>query len=396
MNPKLKLGNPAVGGSLALHIDSSLETSSNSRRHPLPPVTPLAPTAPPSIFDKPHERSTHIDPGVLLPGLVDDLEDVHNAWNNEQGVIDVLELLKKSTKAVRSVRNYILALPSESAGVIKAEYWSKYLPPPTSKGKKGKEDTRMAPEDPLRMVRAWALKVLESLRLLEERARLPVADAAYDEENLRPVSQTLSSSPGLSPSSTPYTSSSATLPPSSPPSTPAPLSFSLMKVQVGGREESVPVWEEYEPDGWSDDEDSTEPQTSRNMWDSQLVLGSGWLYRSDLTLSDVPQERQAIQGYLDVVDRVLFHNSDDEERGWLKEKKRLGRKPRKSASYDGQMESFVFPRPEESAIHEEDEEEEDGVEKNDDELPDWAKRSLFVDTPYGTYFKFLPSTPIDD
>ena len=339
------------------------------------PPTPVQPTPPRPQFDGPHVRTTHIDPDTLLPGVISDLHDVEQAWTDGD---EVLELLKKSTKAIRSVRNYVMVLPSESAGTIRTEYWSKYLARPTTASASSTTTTASERQDPLRMIRKAALKVLETLRELEEKSRLPLTDDAYDSEphSSPPAPPPLTASPpppSLSP-----------LPPSS------PLAFSFLKVQ--GRDESIPVWEDNEPEGWSDDEQTLDSSTAAaSRWDDRLVLGSGWLYRQDMTSDELERERGVMMAYLDVVDQVLF-KGNSEERGWLKEKKRLDAKyggkrlssGSSSSDVDGErMLGFQFPPPTHMGSLTEEPEEDEFVEREEEDLPEWAKHSTFANRPLG-------------
>jgi len=63
--------------------------------------------------------------------------------------------------------------------------------------------------------------------------------------------------------------------------TDASFSVSVMRVPVGGRRESILVWDEEEDDFNVDEEDERVP---RERWDERLVLGSGWLYKQDLKI----------------------------------------------------------------------------------------------------------------
>jgi hypothetical protein len=98
------------------------------------------------------------------------------------------------------------------------------------------------------------------------------------------------------------------------------ITFSL--VQVQGRYEAVPVWEDE--DLSFDDEPPMKEK--REVWQETLEVGNGWLYRQDITLKDISREREAVKKYLDAVDDALFPPKDGQpktERGWEIERKRL-------------------------------------------------------------------------
>ncbi|KAJ7152926.1 hypothetical protein C8R46DRAFT_1197518 [Mycena filopes] len=416
---------PVFGGLTHLRTES---TESNPME--LPP-SPMAPQPAMPAFP-PYVKTFEMDPESLLPGVIDDLSDVAFAWRIDQpsppptatqsqsqpqgltagrlavagaahahgqhpDALDVLSVLKTTTRAIRSVRNYLLSLPDESAGTIRAQFRSRSsggsnfrptLPSSLSssasisdlrgaaaKGKasisdlrgaavKGKldaaaakdallkagEEKELKEKDPLTLIRRAALEVLTVLRAMEERCRLPLSDDAYDAQSDGGGS-TRGGGPGgggghsrvASPSGV-SSGLSDELEPSEPSDDhdhehergrdgDASVAFSL--VQVNGRFESVPVWEDEDEQGAWGDEDEDEGK-KREGWDERLVLGSGWLYRQDVRLGDLGAERKVVEGYLDVVDEVLFagkkgggagHNADVEggskgERGWERERRK--------------------------------------------------------------------------
>ena len=137
-------------------------------------------------------------------------------------------ILQTTTRAIRAFRNYVLSLPDESAGTIRSQFRSKIVGP----GKSINLPSSSSP-DPLTLIRKSALEVLTVLRELEENCRLPLSDDAYDAQSdvgnprgteameLLPDESDISSI-----DQDPY------------------LTYSL--VQVEGRFESIPVWEDGE------------------------------------------------------------------------------------------------------------------------------------------------------
>ena len=146
-----------------------------------------------------------MNPDSLLPGVVEDLTAVTRIWGIEpiktidqsiqqnphflgvgdkgkgklSSTFEVLGTLKTTTRAVRSIRNYMLSLPDESAGTIRAQFRSKVassVPVP-------KKASQQQMTDPLTLIRRSALEVLTSLRELEEKSRVPLSDDAYDAQS---------------------------------------------------------------------------------------------------------------------------------------------------------------------------------------------------------------------
>lgn len=310
---------------------------------------------------------------------------------------EVLSVLKTTTKAIRSIRNYVLSLPDDSAGTIRSQYRSNLIP---SGAPVPKKNPSQQTADPLTLIRRSALEVLTSLRELEEKSRVPLSDDAYDAQSDRGSSQGQGShSRVTSPSG-----QSVDLPTDSETDQDASISFSYIQVQ--GRYESVPVWED---DNSSDSDE--ERLEKRSHWDERLVLGSGWLYKQDVKLEDLAEEQKVVKSYLDLVDDVLFGGARDGKRGWERERERVARKEkgemkaRRASAGDGdQLASFQFPGPRgrsrrvvstgvigamnNMTLSEEPEVmetlSESGEESVDDEeLPEWAKRTTFVNDPLG-------------
>ena len=179
-----------------------------------------------------------------------------------------------------------------------------------------------------------------------------------------------------------------------------------------GRYESVPVWED---DNSSDSDE--EKLEKRERWDERLVLGGGWLYKQDVKLEDLGEEQDVVKTYVDLVDEVLFGGEKDGKRGWERERERVARKEkseakarRVSAGDGDRFSSFQFPKPralsrrvmstgmldsmKSMALSDEPEQmeivSESGEESVDDEeLPQWAKRTSFTDDLLGEYSVFL-------
>lgn len=371
----------------------------------------MQPTFPPYV------KTFETDPENLRPGLIDDLESVVHAWglngdydaalssvpDQETKVLgmdgdtkpldnfDVLKALKITTHAIRSVRNYVVSSPSESS-VITGNRRQHYRPHhltnlPVQKRHNANPSSASVV---LSKTRKAALSTLSVLRLLEESSRLPLSDGAYDAQSDHGSHSRVAS---------PSNHSDGVDGERSPASDESQPAFTLIRVQ--GRNEQVPVWEEPE-----DDFNQPEEEQKREGWEERLVLGSGWLYRQDVQLSSLTKEREEVKAYLDVVDEVLFGGSKDGQRGWRKERDRslksrrvsAGEADRRSAGppdlrlfnrrvvSTGIMNDTLAEEPEGiGAI-----EEESAVD--DDDLPEWAKRSAFHNDPLGRFLSSYPLT----
>jgi hypothetical protein len=189
--------------------------------------------------------------------------------------------------------------------------------------------------------------------------------------------------------------------------------FTYSLVQVNGRYQQVPVWEEEEDVFQVQEEEEKE---TRERWDERLVLAGGWLYKQDIQLSHLEKERGVVSGYLDIVDEVLFEVRPGGQRGWEWERKKYAARPavqskakgRRVSTSDSEGRSFgnlsVFDagkrrvstgmvdmlesmslseEPEDMIQIEEDDEPEETIE--DDLLPEWARRSTFIEDDLGKW-----------
>ncbi|THU81991.1 hypothetical protein K435DRAFT_692458 [Dendrothele bispora CBS 962.96] len=252
---------------------------------------------------------------------------------------DVLTNLQIITRAIRSIRNYLLSFPDEHTITTTREenFRSNRLTASAAPSKQ-----QYVQKDPLTWIRQLVLEILTVVRELKERARLPLMDYAYDAQNSS--SNGGSGSGGLhsrvaSPSSRP-----AELPEENGGlglhEVDADTSVAFSFVRAQGKDKSVPVWEDLDADEAFSDDDEKE---KRERWDERLVVGSGWLYKQDLTLRDVDKERKVVSDYVDIVDAVLFHGEKAEEsgkrkeRGWVKERRKLQNKGGKRRASAGDI-----------------------------------------------------------
>ena len=361
------------------------------------------------------------------------------------GPFDVLDVLKTTTRAIRSTRNYLLSLPDESVGVARTQFRSKIFEPrrqstqplatsssstiatsSTSSTSTLTANTQSPQSDPITLIRRSALEVLTVLRQLEENCRLPLSDDAYDAQSDGGLSRGMGATHSTFASPANIT---LDLPPDEPDSElestsvvgDPDTSFSFSLVQVQGRFESVPVWEDDDDGGSSFVTDVDAEKSKRDGWDERLVLGSGWLYKQDIRLGELVKERSVVRQYLDVVDEVLFNGKKtDGERGWLRVRRERDGKGSASRSAKrrvstgdstGRLGGLLDPTSggtgrrrvstgmvqmlsgmnlseEPDDMHDIKEDLEDGEEEtlDDERLPEWAKRAAFIDDKIGIFF----------
>ena len=403
---------PALGG--RGHVPSAPSAGSLAEFH-LPP-SPEIPSPPLQIPD-PHFKSYDIDPESLLPGVCEDLSLVAYAWSIGKAIyaaappsqpIDILDILKVTTRAIRSVRNYLLSLPDESAGTIRANFRATLLGP--GKPTVSQKDA----SDPLTRIRRSALEVLAMLRYLEEMYRIPLTDEAYDAQSdgggSRGDSHSRSTSPNQPALDLPSEEAQDLGPDILRAQPDGAFTYSL--VQVNGRYQQVPVWEEEE-DVFQVAEE--EQKGKRERWDEKLVLAGGWLYQQDVHLTDLEKERDLVSGYLDIVDEVIFEAHSSVERGWEREQRKYQSrqnpkvKGRRVSAGDSEGKSLgkiflvqdgvkrrvstgMVDMLTSMSLNEEPEDMEKIAEDNESEetigdelLPEWARSSTFIGDDFGWY-----------
>ena len=398
-------------------MDSQIPSIHESLAHANPP--PAASRAPIPIVSGPHVKTSEVHPDTLLPGVISELSKLSEAWNidAEPGSqpVDVLPLLRSTTRTIQTVRNYVLSLPDDSISASVREQFTSN--PRTASASTG----QITVDDPLSLIRRCSLNVLACLRELEETARIPLSDDAYDAQSDGGGSR---GAPSRGTSPIPASDEAAQYY--------GDLGITFSLVQVHGRYEQVAVWDTEE-----DDFDDDEPKEKREIWQEQLEVANGWLYRKDIRMEDLQKERGIVRDYLDAVDRALFPARDGEvrqERGWEVERKKLETrtsrftsgarsrsKPRRISSGEDLargvqgltldtggnrrvstgMLNLRPPQPrftaepedmegiqEEGSEGEEAEGEGLDEELDDDELPDWAKRTAFTDDDLGMLLAF--------
>jgi hypothetical protein len=409
---------PAIG---SLNVKPSRLWPEGIPEFQLPPSPVIPQTVQPAV--SPYVKTYDVDPENLRPSVVEDLTAVERAWwlagveqtgllsaqdahRDEDGAehVDVLDVLRTTTHAVRTVRNYLLSLPDDGPTPVRPHF--KFRPstmstPPVPRRQVSLPDSA---SDPLSRIRRSALEVLTVLRSIEEAARLPLSDDAYDAqsdhgdhaESVSGGSTSASASGSGSGSGSGSSHSRATSPDFLADDVEAPVSVSY--VHVSGRHGPVPVWEDEEDFDLNHVGD--EERAKRDRWEERLVLGGGWLYRQDVMREQLAKEREVVARYLDAVDEVLFGGRIDGKRGWEREReKEVQKDRRKSRRISGGAHNFaekkresrrvvstgVLDAMQSMTLTEEPESadlsETESVE--DDDLPEWARRISFVNDDLG-------------
>lgn len=441
---------PAIGGKE--HVPSSPPLDIEIQMPPSPIQPPAA-----STF-QPHIKAYEVDPESLLPGVIEDVIAVSLVWKLDSiaergrqnqpslqvpttdrslsGLFDVLDVLKTTTRAIRSTRNYLLSLPDESVvGANLTQYRPRVFEPrrqstqtsatsssiTASSTSMATGNTPSSQSDSITLIRRSALEVLTVLRQLEENCRLPLSDDAYDAQSDGGLSR------GMGAAHSAFTSPAnitLDLPPDEPDSDleatsvvgDLDASFSFSLVQVQGRFESVPVWEDDDDGASAFGIDAEAEKSKRDGWDERLVLGSGWLYKQDVKLEELVKERSVVGQYLDVVDEVLFNGKKGGgERGWMRVRREMeGKRSKSMKRRVSTGDAIERPRglldssgggarrvstgmvqimrgmslsEEPEDMHDIKEDAEDGVEEtlDDEGLPEWAKRAAFIDDKIGIH-----------
>jgi hypothetical protein len=332
------------------HIEEETPSSIQAALQAEPPQPEPARSAPPPTIVAPHVKSHEAHPDSLLPGVITELSELVKLWQIDDEPeltshpIDVLPLLRTTTRTIQTVRNYVLSLPDDSVASIKTQFRrtpsssqlnsnstsNPTTPPLTETDPSSSSSSSLAPTttpaDPLALIRRCSLDVLGCLRELEETARLPLSDDAYDAQSEGGSSQR--GSVIGAPNAPPGALGSGSTPPGAPGAagSPSPLSnpldlppddptrsqyygdlgitFSL--VQVHGKFQQVAVWEDSDVEDLNNDPDDSLKERREMLWHERLEVGNGWLYRRDLRMGELGRERGVVERYLDAVDRALF------------------------------------------------------------------------------------------
>ena len=374
----------------------------------------------------PYVKTYDVDPENLRPSVIEDLTAVEQSWwlngveqtnmlsvqdahKTSDGAehVDVLDVLRTTTHAVRSVRNYLLTLPDDGPTPIKRDF--QFRPPTMSSPPVPRRQVSLpdSAADPLSRIRRSALTVLAILRSVEEASRLPLSDDAYDQqsdhgdqaESVSGGSSSASASGSGSGSGSGSNLSRAASPEFLGDDAETPVSISY--IHVGGRHGPVPVWEDE--DDFDLNHLGEEERGKRDRWEERLVLGGGWLYRQDVRRDELAKEREVIARYLDAVDEVLFGGRKEGRRGWEREREKVEKERRsRSRRISGGDNDFsekkrdsrrvvstgMLDAMQRLVLTEEPEDHQNLSETesvDDEDLPDWAKRSTFANDGLGKF-----------
>ena len=154
--------------------------------------------------------------------------------------------------AIRSVRKYLLSLPDEH-GYTQPRQGFRQTSLSMREPQKRRVSSCTDRPDPLARIRRAALDILTLLRELEESARVPLSDDAYDAGSDHGSQRRVASPTELSDVQT-------------------DASFSVSVMRFGGWRESILVWDEEENDLNVEEESERLP---RERWDERVVLGNG-------------------------------------------------------------------------------------------------------------------------
>ncbi|KAL7417983.1 hypothetical protein BDY24DRAFT_373661 [Mrakia frigida] len=334
------------------------------------PPSPARPNGQNNIPPFPPQSSEiRTDPELLRPGVVRDLKAVERVFEltgEEGGEVDVLELLKTTIGAIRSVRNFVVALPDDAfptslpptpnstSSLSPPSSASLLLPPPPLRPQGSSANLRphqtfstpsrpshlsrpaqprlpsssgtpsqtssSTVKDPVSQIRKSALDVLGSLRLVEE--RFTSRNRATSSNASPPISPSKSPAPShLSPFGEESSLPKLPLSPSNASTSPAPSSSASSSFNLGWGSSSNFLNPDDDPE-------------QKKSWEDRL----GYLYEGGVTFETselLLRERKVVESYLDLVDELLFGGVKGEvsgdvkrERGWDRERFDARRKRR--------------------------------------------------------------------
>ncbi|KAF8495921.1 hypothetical protein F5888DRAFT_1840286 [Russula emetica] len=255
------------------------------------PLSPALPSQPLRTFTPYYVKTFKIDPENLRPGITQGLTVVEEVWRlrtddtaqtpdpsllsphahpGSIGGFDVLRVLKVTTHAIRSQITAPADLPARVALHKRAAEAAARL---LGNGPHGVTN-------PLARICRAALDVLTVLRELEKSARVPLSYDTYDASSDRSLQ-------------------SRTVSPAELSDVPTDASFSVSVMRVGGRRESILVWDEEEDDFNVDEESERAGTMGRTARTWQ------WLaLQASIKIEDLGKQQGAIVQYLDTIDEV--------------------------------------------------------------------------------------------
>jgi hypothetical protein len=318
---------PALGH--ALRYPGSLSTAPCTTP-PLPP----SPLLPPTVARPPYPivENIKIDLDKLRSDGREAIRTVEEAWglggtetaevlrsdaHGSPNQVDILELLKASIDAVRSVRAYSMALPTamlpscgpttqstlripSGQGRMRQSLSTPSRPAPRSVSSSGSMQSGSMPavdEDPLSEVRKAALEVLTGLRALEERSRVVDSTAL----SMQPENTLTETGPP-----TQSRTSQGDDEPENSRLAPRTRDFEDQPRVTVSVDESE---EEEDLSFFFPTESEDQTGVVKDSWYNRLndADRQGWLYRTDMTIDpDLLEERRLVKTWLQAVDRRIF------------------------------------------------------------------------------------------
>lgn len=284
----------------------------------IPPTPVLPRTVPRGDFLI--KEDTKVDLGKLKTDAIQALKEVEVSWGlsgvpegikdgdttNAQDPVDVLDLLKKTVRAIRVTRSYALSLPSSSLAPSRHASFTSNLKGSTGLGKQipvistpsrpalrsvsmpgscTSQSTSLKPlreqeQDPMTELRKMALEVLTGLKGMEERLRLEEPGETEVDTNPCEVSN----------------NNTCTMSDDHDPS------------HWADHEQNDEHDDDYDDFHFFNDQDGM-PQDDKKGWYEQLEASDtrGWLYRRDLQVDpDLVQEQKLIERWLETVEQNVF------------------------------------------------------------------------------------------
>ena len=400
-----------------------------------PPRVQLPPSPDPPVLDssnwnKPQSPSVapQTDPELLKPAVERDISHIKRLWDlegkNSHPTADILELLKSTTSAIRSVQQYAMALPFDDVAASntssKSAIGHRRMPtlrsisynistasrqfrPPNPR--KTRASLGSTPQDdllnPLALVRSSALELLSALQDIEERCRVdsstPSADAfpspttpnrvnadnffesINDQSQLETLETAEYHQNASSFAQIPIIEHSPAEPSIATNATGNTFGAVSIATHYTGSGKPVPVWQDYEsPDINSlTNAEEAGDRPARERWEERLLSSNGYLYKNDVNIkSDFEKERKITAKYVALVEKMFL---DTAQTVTAKAKPRHS-SPTTLSSPSSGSESHLDDALQDMAISRF-----NSTDEGEDEsgLPDWAQKKLYQNDPLG-------------
>ena len=408
-----------------------------------PSLVQLPPSPDPPVLetkDKIKENTPSVapqtDPELLRPSVERDLNLVKQLWDfdntdHSNYSVDVLQILKSTTSIIRSVQQYVMALPLDDVAASTSSSNQSHIghrrlptlrsisynistasrqfrPPKPRKTRASLGSTNEGElPDPLVLIRNSALEVLSALQDIEERCRLesgspssPINDNNINADNFffsindQSQLETLETAEYHSHSNSVVpiptieepTSEDSSLPSVNTNLTGNTIGTTSIATHYTGSGKPVAVWHDYElPDinTLTNAEEANE-RPARERWENRLLTSNGYLYKSDLSVkTDFEKERKVVSNYLSLVDKILQGPSNNQSSS--KPRPRHS-SPTHYSSTSSDTDKHIDDSFSELCISET-----SGNDNVDDEssLPEWAQKHTFENDPISEFLVII-------